>query len=466
MSSRLQPLHSFDSNATTNMFSEEHLKPGASGPTILDLTVARAKTGLSYAKDWSADALTRLCKAHGIHSGSINDKDMLLAMLEKSLTQSVVGLSAHRSSTNTTTTRSSLQGALHLRQPESQEGTTLDSIGHLSMKRNSESIISTEGLSYETRSINTSIKLNTVLEGFKTVLNGFKTESSQEDQLAVVAPSVSAPGHTKSTLIDVLETADHNACFNFLGLPAEIRQMVYDLTCRASLPIFNPQRQPAITKACRLTRAEALPTYYRCNRFAMIVGLLHEMKLNSWMRGIESTHLSWIRSFTFVDLNHGEVIELDIELRGKIRYHFKTRKLPKKKVTAQHSRLSCLVRFNGLRSRTQTAKEQFDNDGFALVLGMPDHHEDDYVELEYQLTDRIQIVIDKEIFEASERRVRYGDRESKQPLGRSTFFPDLLSLEDWKLLQKEWKLAEGFSVIGLRALTYALHNLYFWEEYS
>ncbi|KAH0354212.1 hypothetical protein KCU81_g1102, partial [Aureobasidium melanogenum] len=150
----------------------------------------------------------------------------------------------------------------------------------------------------------------------------------------------------------------------------------------------------------------------------------------------------------------------------KLRYHFKTRKLSEKKVTAQHSHLPCLLRFTRPRSCTQTAKEKFDNDGFALVLGMPDHHEDDYVELEYQLTDRIQIVIDKEIFEASERRVRYGNRESKMSLNGSTLFPDLLSLEDWKLLQNEWELAQGFSVIGLRTLTYALHNLYFWEEYS
>lgn len=106
----------------------------------------------------------------------------------------------------------------------------------------------------------------------------------------------------------------------------------------------------------------------------------------------------------------------------KLPYHFKTR-LSEKKVTAQHSRLPCLLRFTRPRSRTPTAKEKFDNDGFALVLGMPDHHEDDYVELEYQLTDRIQIVIDKEIFQASERRVRYGNRESKMSLNGSTLFP-------------------------------------------
>ncbi|KAG9965394.1 hypothetical protein KCU61_g1709, partial [Aureobasidium melanogenum] len=272
-----------------------------------------------------------------------------------------------------------------------------------------------------------------------------------EDQLAVVAPSPSEPDQTKSTLIEVLETADHNACFDFLGLPAEIRQMVYDLTCRASLPIFHPQRQPAITKACRLTRAEALPIYYRYNRFAMIVGALHETsQSNSWMRGIQLTHLSWIRSFTFVDLNFGEIIELDIKLHGEIRYHFKTRKLPSKKVTTQHSRIARHNRgrrcgFGQALNRSRNALEQFDNDGLALVLSMPHHHEDDYIELECQLTDRIQTVIDKENFEAS-------------------FFPTCLPLEDWELLQREWKLAQGFSILGLRALTYALHARSFWEK--
>ncbi|KAG9846506.1 hypothetical protein KCU98_g6341, partial [Aureobasidium melanogenum] len=90
MSSRPRPLVSFDSNETTNMFSEEDIEPGASGPTIIVLTVVRTKTGLSYAKDWSVDALNRLSQAHGVHSGSIDNKEMLLALLEKSLTQSVV----------------------------------------------------------------------------------------------------------------------------------------------------------------------------------------------------------------------------------------------------------------------------------------------------------------------------------------------------------------------------------------
>ncbi|KAG9678025.1 hypothetical protein KCU99_g2360, partial [Aureobasidium melanogenum] len=467
------------------MFSEEDSKPTASGPTILDSTVARTTTGLSYAKDWSADALSHLCQAYGVPSGSIDDKEMLLAMLEKSLTQPVVyegfelqdltkfiearGLSPHQSSTNTITTKSSLQGAFRLQQSDSQEKSRLNGIGHLSMKRNPKSTVPTEGLSRETRSINTSIKLNTVIDGFKAVLNGFMTVSPQEDQLAVVAPSPSEPNQTKSTLIEMLETADRNACFNFLDLPAEIRQMVYDLTCRASLPIFHPQRQPAMTKACRLTRAEALPIYYRHNRFAMIVGALHEMsQSNSWMRGIQLTHLSWIRSFAFVDLNFGEVIELDIKSHGKIRYHFKTRKLPSKKVTTQHSRNTRHNRGRRCRvgealNRSRNAMEKFNDDGLALVLGMPNCH---YIELECQLADRIQTVIDKENFEASERRARYGDVESRMSLNRSTFFPTCLPLEDWELLQREWTLAQGFSILGLRALTYALQARSFWEKRS
>ncbi|KAG9599813.1 hypothetical protein KCU77_g1975, partial [Aureobasidium melanogenum] len=457
MSSQSRPLLSFDFNAVTNMFSEEDFKPGASGPTILDLTVARTNSGLSYAKDWNADTLGHLCQAHGVHLGSIDDKEMLLAMLEKSLNQPVVyegfelqdltkfiearRLSSHRSSTNTVTTRLSLQGTSHLQQSECQEKFTLGGTGHLSLKRNPESTIPTERLSHETRSINTSTKLNIVLDGLKTVFNGFMTVSPQEDQLAVVAPSPSEPDQTKSTLIEVPETADHNTCFNFLGLPAEIRQIVYDLTCRASLPIFHPQRQPAITKACRLTRAEALPIYYRYNRFAMIVGALHEIK----------------------------VIELDIKLHGEIRYHFKTRKLPSKKVTTQHSRIARHNRgrrcgFGQALNRSRNALEQFDNDGLAPVLGMPTHHEDDYIELECQLADRIQIVVDKENFEASERRARYGDVESRMSLNRSSFFPTCLPLEDWELLQREWKLAQGFSILGLRALTYALHAGSFWEK--
>lgn len=69
ISSRHRRLVPFKSDAIANMFSEGNLQPGASGPTILYLTVARTKTGLSYAKDWSADALTRICEVHGVHPG-------------------------------------------------------------------------------------------------------------------------------------------------------------------------------------------------------------------------------------------------------------------------------------------------------------------------------------------------------------------------------------------------------------
>ncbi|KAG9581709.1 hypothetical protein KCU86_g11802, partial [Aureobasidium melanogenum] len=107
--------------------------------------------------------------------------------------------------------------------------------------------------------------------------------------------------------------------------------------------------------------------------------------------------------------------------------------------------------FDQALNRSRNALEQFDNDGLAL-------------ELECQLADRIETVIDKENFEASERRARYGDVESKMSLNRSTFFPTCLPLEDWELLQREWKLAQGFSILGLRALTYALQARSFWES--
>lgn len=462
------------------MFSEENLQPGASGPTILDLTMARTKTGLSYAKGWSADALTRICEVHGVHPGSVDDKETLIAMLEKSLAQPVVyegfelhdlnkfiearGLSPHQPSTNTIMTRSSSQDTSLLQQSAWQDKAALDGIG-LSTKRNHESAILTERLLPDTRSFNTSTMLTTVLHGFKTVLNTFNNVSRLEDQSAMVVSELpSDHGQTKGTLIESLETADQNAYFNFLGLPAEIREQVYDLTCCASLPIFYPQRQPAITKASRLTRAEALPIYYKHNRFAAIVGALHEMSQhNSWMRCFQSINLSWIRSFAFVDLNHREVIELDIKPHGETRHHFKTRKLPGKKPTTPPSRnvlrnRRLRFRYGDILDRSRNVIDQFDNDGFALVLSMPNHHEDDYIEVESQLADRIQTAIDKEMFEANERRTRFGDGQSRMLLDRSSFFPNRLPPEDWELLQREWKLAQGFSVVGLRALTYALYS--------
>lgn len=139
MSSRHRHLRSFNVNPTANMFSEEDLTTDASGPTILDLKVAGTKAGLSYATDWSLDALTRICKAHDVHPGPVNDKETLLAMLEKSLTQPVVceefelqdlskfiearGLNAHRSSTNTMMTRSDPRDASHLQQLEWKKAT-------------------------------------------------------------------------------------------------------------------------------------------------------------------------------------------------------------------------------------------------------------------------------------------------------------------------------------------------------
>lgn len=314
------------------------------------------------------------------------------------------------------------------------------------------------------RSANTSTGLNTVLNGFNAVPYTFRPVSPLEDPVAMIAPDPrSGPEQSKSTLIGLLETADQNACFNFLGLPPEIREQVYNLTCRAYLPLFYPQRQPAITKASRLTRAEALPIYYKHNRSAAIVGALHEMsQYKSWMRYMRSINLSLVRSFAFVDLNRGEVIELDIKEHGEIRYHFKTRELPSKSTTTPPSRH---VRRRDHRlgfyldhmfNCSQDAIDRFDNDGFALVLSMPNHHEDDYVELEGQLADGIQTAIDKKMFGARERRARFGNGESRLSLDRSSFFLVRIPLEDWELFQSEWNLAQGFSVNGLRALTYAL----------
>lgn len=405
---------------------------------------------------------------------------MLLAMLEKSLAQPVVyegfelhdlnkfiearGLSLHQHSTNTIMTRLSSQDTSLLQQSAWQDKATLDGIG-LSTKRNHESAIPTERLLPETRSFNISAMPNNDFHEFKTARNTFNNVSRLEDQSAVVTSELASEhGQTKTTLIELLETADQNACFNFLGLPAEIREQVYGLTCCASLPIFYPQRQPAITKASRLTRAEALPVYYKHNRFAAIVGALHEMSQhNSWMRCFQPTDLSWIRSFAFVDLNHGEVIQLDIQPYGETRYHFKTRALPGKNTTTPPSRnVRCNRRFKfrlgDTLDHSQNVIDQFDNDGFALVLSMPNHHEDNYIEVESQLADRIQTAIDKEMSEANERRARFDDGQSRMLLDRGSFFPNRLPPEDWELLKREWKLAQGFSVVGLRALTYALYS--------
>ncbi|CAD0109960.1 unnamed protein product [Aureobasidium uvarum] len=95
---------------------------------------------------------------------------------------------------------------------------------------------------------------------------------------------------------------------------------------------------------------------------------------------------------------------------------------------------------------------------------MPDLHTDDYIDVGFQLADRFQTTIDSEQSAASERKAAHDDAEYKRSLDRSLLSPTWLSVQDWESLQRERKLAQGFSVIGLRALIYAVQSPSFWQN--
>ena len=75
---------------------------------------------------------------------------------------------------------------------------------------------------------------------------------------------------TASSLAHALEKADDLATFpKFFDLPAELRNIIYELFFRG-LPKFDDKHvQPPLTMASSQLRAESLPLFYECATFEM-----------------------------------------------------------------------------------------------------------------------------------------------------------------------------------------------------
>ncbi|THY29466.1 hypothetical protein D6D01_03532 [Aureobasidium pullulans] len=252
-----------------------------SGPTILDLQVAHTQAALSSAGAWSSNDLTRLCKVHGIYSGSIDHSKLLLVMLKKTLTQPVVyegfglpdlitfikarGLGVdHAIRDAVEAAEKSLEAsARHQADPQQESSSSTPSL--LCAEFDAENVRMTEGTAHNIASIDT---LPSSYDGWG--VSDFVPYHGQQ-HLPVDQGTAHEPCQYTDDLIRVLETADREREFDFLALPAEMRQMVYRYVCRASLTVLHPQRQPAITRVCRQTRTIALPVYYGNNRSAVAV---------------------------------------------------------------------------------------------------------------------------------------------------------------------------------------------------
>ncbi|KAH0009315.1 hypothetical protein KCU78_g10789, partial [Aureobasidium melanogenum] len=129
---------------------------------------------------------------------------------------------------------------------------------------------------------------------------------------------------SETSLIRQLEQADRNIQFDFLGLPAEVREMVLRYVCISSATIVHPQQQPAIARTCSLLRSEALALYYGSNRFTVFVGRVKPgvgykalSDMNSWLHELEPSYLASVRSLSFVHLGASIVLDIDFDIRGQ-----------------------------------------------------------------------------------------------------------------------------------------------------
>ncbi|KAG9678161.1 hypothetical protein KCU99_g9616, partial [Aureobasidium melanogenum] len=129
---------------------------------------------------------------------------------------------------------------------------------------------------------------------------------------------------SKTSLIRQLERADRDIQFDFLGLPAEVREMVLRYVCISSATIVHPQQQPAIARTCSLLRSEALALYYGSNRFTVFVGRVKPgvgykalSDMNSWLHELEPSYLASVRSLSFAHLGASIVLDIDFDIRGQ-----------------------------------------------------------------------------------------------------------------------------------------------------
>jgi len=106
-------------------------------------------------------------------------------------------------------------------------------------------------------------------------------EGRNVDELRVFCKDRGLPAKVTSAsrLARALENADDLATFpRFLDLPAEIRNIIYELHFYDFDPFRGQHAQPPLTLASRQLRLEALPLFYDCATFGLFATSHHPRK--------------------------------------------------------------------------------------------------------------------------------------------------------------------------------------------
>lgn len=106
---------------------------------------------------------------------------------------------------------------------------------------------------------------------FQRGLMSYEGLSVPELQSLCRAKGVSSKAKTASRLARALEKADDNATFRFLDLPAEIRNMIYEVYFLDLPDLSSAHVQPPLTLVSRVLRTEALPVFYGSATFIFTI---------------------------------------------------------------------------------------------------------------------------------------------------------------------------------------------------
>lgn len=104
-------------------------------------------------------------------------------------------------------------------------------------------------------------------------LMSYEGRSVNELQTFCKARGLPTKATTASGLARALEKADDLATFSrFFNLPAEIRNVIYELHFDGFEPFMEKFVQPPLTLASKQLRSEALPLFYDCATFGLTAG--------------------------------------------------------------------------------------------------------------------------------------------------------------------------------------------------
>ncbi|GAB7342093.1 hypothetical protein MBLNU457_g0369t1 [Dothideomycetes sp. NU457] len=139
------------------------------------------------------------------------------------------------------------------------------------------------------------------------------------------------PGHSRfrphsRTKVDLIERLlrqdkEHaEAPFRFVDLPAEMRNMIYDLVTVENDKVIAAAAQPAIAKTNKQLRSESLAVYYGANRFWLETKRVSDPKATSessirWTQSIRP-HDASLKHYNTLMLHHKllRTLEYDIDV--------------------------------------------------------------------------------------------------------------------------------------------------------